>query len=157
VIRFLLLDSGPLGLLTHPRRSAEVVAINDWLLRCLLHDVQVFVPAIVYYELRRELLRADKVSSLARLDVFVHSNPGRYLFLTDEALHLGAELWAKARRAGRPTAARDALDVDVLIAAQAVSLGAHSSEIIIATSNRKHLSQYLAAADWTEIPFENYR
>jgi len=28
--KFLLLDSGPLGLLTHPRRSPEVLAISEW-------------------------------------------------------------------------------------------------------------------------------
>lgn len=103
MIRFLLLDSGPLGLLTHPQRSAEVVAISEWLERCL-SSARVVVPAIVYYELKRELLRARKLASVARLDAFVNADPARYLMLTDEVLRLAAELWARARQAGRPTA-----------------------------------------------------
>ena len=99
----LSLDSGPLGLLTHPQRSAEAIEINDWLSRCLLSGRRVIVPAIVHYELKRELLRARKTVSLGRLDVFVNAVPGRYLALSNEALNLAAELWAKSRqRDGRP-------------------------------------------------------
>ncbi len=58
--RVLFLDSGPLELLTHPQRSEEVIAVADWLSRVLLSGGQVIVPAIVYYELKRELLRAKK-------------------------------------------------------------------------------------------------
>jgi hypothetical protein len=49
VSRFLVLDSGPLGLLTHPQRNAEVVAITEWLSRCLLSGHRIIIPAIVYY------------------------------------------------------------------------------------------------------------
>jgi len=100
VTRFLVLDSGPLGLLTHPQRNAEVVAIADWLSRCLRTGNRVIVPAIVYYELRRELLRVHKTFSITRLETFVSTTPGRYLPLSDEALRLSAELWAKARQQG---------------------------------------------------------
>ena len=73
--RYLLLDSGPLGLVTQPRLSAEVVAINNWLIGCLSRGDTVLVPAIIYYELRRELLRAGKTSGLARLEAFVDADP----------------------------------------------------------------------------------
>ena len=90
--RYLLLDSGPLGLVTHPTISPEVVAINHWLIACLSSGDGVLVPAIIYYELRRELLRARKALGLARLDAFVQIDSNRYLALTDEALRLAAEL-----------------------------------------------------------------
>ena len=64
---------------------------------------RVLVPAIIYYELKRELLRAKKPFSIGRLDVFSRAS-NRYIPLTDEALRLSAELWAKARQEGRPTA-----------------------------------------------------
>ena len=64
----LFLDSGPLGLITHPQRSAEVLAVTDWLSRCLLGGSRVMAPAIVYYELKRELLRGEKTVSIGRLD-----------------------------------------------------------------------------------------
>ena len=145
----LFLDSGPLGLLTHPQRSAEVIAVTDWLSRVLLGGSQVIVPAIVYYELKRELLRVKKSFGIARLDSFVSASPGRYLPLSDEALRLGAELWARSRQEGRPTAEGKALDIDILIAAQALSL---KVEVTIATTNAKHLSQFIAAKHWNEIP-----
>ncbi|MEO8659723.1 MAG: hypothetical protein ABI693_14720 [Bryobacteraceae bacterium] len=144
----LLLDSGPLGLITQPQRSHEVIAITDWLKECLRAGARVLVPAIVYYEIKRELLRANKAIGLARLDAFVNVTPDRYVPLTDDALRFAAELWAQSRRAGRPTADATALDIDVLLAAQALRIGGAP---IIATTNQKHLSQFIAARHWTEI------
>jgi predicted nucleic acid-binding protein len=133
VSQFLLLDSGPLGLLTHPQRTADVIAITGWV------------------SLKRELPGARKSAGIARLDAFVDATPGRYLPLTDEALRLAAELWAHSRQAGRPTAEASALDIDVLIAAQALSFGTGSG-VVVVTTNPRHLSQYVAARLWSEIP-----
>ena len=148
--RFIFLDSGPLGLLTHPQRAAGVVAATDWLSRCLLSGTRFIVPAIVYYELKRELLRAKKTFGIGRLDAFVSAVSGRYLPLSDEALRLAAELWAQARHQGRPTAEPNALDIDVLLAAQALSFGS-PSEVVVATTNPKHLAQFVMARHWNEI------
>ena len=150
--QILFLDSGPLGLITHPQRSAEVLAFTEWLSRCLLSGSRVIVPAIVYYELKRELLRAKKTFSIGRLDAFVNATPGRYVPLSDEALRLAADLWAKSRQAGQPTADAKALDVDVILVAQALSFGASTGDIVIATTNPKHLAPFIAAKTWNEIP-----
>lgn len=147
----LILDSGPLGLLTHPLRSADVIDVTNWLSRCLLGGARVVVPAIVYYELKRELLRAKKTFSIERLDAFVNATPGRYIELSDDALRLAAELWAQARQAGLPTAEPKALDIDVLVAAQVLSSGFAISDVVIVTTNPKHLSQFIAAKHWSEI------
>jgi predicted nucleic acid-binding protein len=151
VNRFLVLDSGPLGLLTHPQRNAEVVAITEWVSQCLLAGHRIIIPAIVYYELKRELLRANKAVSVARLEAFATTTTGRYLPLSDEALGLAAQLWAKARQQGRPTADLKDLDIDVILAAQALSFGPAPSDVVIATSNPKHLSQFLTAQNWNDI------
>jgi predicted nucleic acid-binding protein len=151
VSRFLVLDSGPLGLLTHPQRNAEVVAITEWLSLCLLAGHRIIIPAIVYYELKRELLRANKTSSVARLEAFATTTAGRYLPLSDEALGLAAQLWANARQQGRPTADFKDLDIDVILAAQALSFGPAPSDVVIATSNPKHLSQFLTAENRNDI------
>jgi predicted nucleic acid-binding protein len=150
VRRWIFLDSGPLGLLTQPQRSAEVIGVTEWLSRRLLAGAQIIVPAIVYYELKRELLRARKTGGIARLDAFVAAYPGRYLALTDEALRLAAELWAHSRQQGRPTAEAAALDIDVLVAAQVLSF-ADSADLIVATTNPKHLAQFIPAKNWDEI------
>ena len=138
-------------MLTHPQRNAEVVAVTEWLSRCLLSGHRIIVPAIIYYELRRELLRANKTLGLSRLDAFASITPGRYLPLTDGALRLAAELWATARRQGRPTADANDLDIDVILAAQALSFGPAPSDVVVATTNAKHLSQFITAQNWTEI------
>ena len=88
----LFLDSGPLGLITQPQRGHEVIAITDWLKNCLVAGARVVVPAIVYYEIKRELLRANKTIGIARLDAFVNATPDRYVPLTDDALRFAAEL-----------------------------------------------------------------
>jgi hypothetical protein len=49
-------------------------------------------------------------------------------------------LWAEARLQGLP------LDGDVILAAQAVAVNG-----TIVTANRKHLSRFVPAKEWTEI------
>lgn len=148
--RYLLLDSGPLGLITQPRLAPEVVALDRWLIDCLSSGDTVLVPAIIHYELRRELLRARKTSGLARLDAFVQSAPNRYLALSDEALRLAAELWAKARQQGRPTSPEFDLDIDVVLAAQALVLRV-GAEVIVVTTNPRHLRQFVDARVWNDV------
>jgi hypothetical protein len=65
--------------MTQPQRSNEVIAITDWLKDCLLAGARVVVPAIVYYEIKRELPRANKAIGIARLDAFVNAAPDRYV------------------------------------------------------------------------------
>jgi hypothetical protein len=64
----LLLDAGPLSLVTKPRESDLARRCNRWLGAMLAREVRVVVPAIADYELRRELLRADRLEGLSRLD-----------------------------------------------------------------------------------------
>ena len=148
--RLIFLDSGPLGLLTHPQRSREVIEITQWFERCLRSGCQFIVPSIVYYEIRRELLRANKTQSLSLLDAFVNITPWRYLPLTDAALRLAAELWAKSRQQGVPTADAAALDIDIILAAQA-QLFAGDEKFVIVTSNERHLRRFTDARNWAEI------
>jgi hypothetical protein len=60
-----LLDAGPLGIVSHPRPTEEVIS---WLAGILASGVQVLVPEIADYEVRRELLRARRSSGVRRLD-----------------------------------------------------------------------------------------
>jgi len=63
--KVVLLDAGPLGMVTHPRKNPEIKA---WLQQLLRGGVVVMVPEIADYEVRRELLRAGKRKGVARLD-----------------------------------------------------------------------------------------
>ena len=96
-------------------------------------------------------MRARKTKGIERLDAFIAAATGRYLPLSDEALRLGAELWAQSRQSGRPTSNPGDLDIDVLIAAQALSFGSPAFEITVVTTNAKHLSQFLDAKHWSEV------
>jgi hypothetical protein len=66
--RIILLDSGSLGLITNPSASEENRECNAWVQTRLREGDRVMVPAISDYEVRRELLRAEKTKGLARLD-----------------------------------------------------------------------------------------
>ncbi len=149
-----LLDSGPLGLVTNPKESAESLACKEWLRQLTLKGHQALVPAITDYEVRRELQLYSKINGLRNLDTLVAS--AGYLSLTPQALWLAADLWAQARQAGLPTADRFALDVDVILAAQARTLDTGFWEmpgatVIIATSNVGHLARLADARQWPEI------
>lgn len=71
--------------------------------------------------------------------------------LTDDDLLRAAELWALARKQGRPTADRFALDIDVILAAQALSLKLPDDQFVVATENVGHLGQFVPARDWRSV------
>ncbi len=147
--RIILLDSGPLGLVTNPTASPTAEACNQWMEARLVERVRVVVPEITDYEVRRELLRANKVAGLARLDALKKSIG--FIPITTDAMLMAAGFWADARRQGRPTADNKALDADVILAAQAVLLDSPEDEAVIATTNVGHLSRYARAQRWEEI------
>jgi hypothetical protein len=62
------LDAGPLGLVTNSRISPQSLACAQWLQALVASGVQVILPEISDYEVRRELLRAQKVKGIERLD-----------------------------------------------------------------------------------------
>jgi hypothetical protein len=63
-----LLDAGPLGMITNPKSSPENEACKDRLAHLASRGFDVVIPEIADYEVRRELLRAGKDRGLARLD-----------------------------------------------------------------------------------------
>jgi predicted nucleic acid-binding protein len=145
------LDTGPLGILTNPRRPPETVAAMSWAIAMRRAGHRFVVPAIADYELRRELERAGRTAGIAALDTWNSAVPDRYLPLSDSALRLGSKLWARARNAGTPTADPKELDGDVLIAAQALDTGLPTAEFIVVTVNVGHLALFVPADLWTNV------
>jgi predicted nucleic acid-binding protein len=121
----------------------------QWVADCDAAGHRVIVPEIIDYEVRRELLRSNKSSSLVVLDR-LKSNLA-YLPLTTAAMVKAAELWASARQQGRPTSHDEKIDVDVILAAQALTLGVPADELIVATVNQRHLSLFVTADIWRNI------
>jgi predicted nucleic acid-binding protein len=105
------------------------------------------VPEITAYEVRRELLRAGKGASIARLDALALAT--EYLPLTTAAMRRAAELWAEARQAGQPTAGDKTIDADMILTGQALTLGV--SAVVLATTNVGHLARFVRAEEWRNI------
>jgi predicted nucleic acid-binding protein len=141
-----VLDSGPVGVLTNPHRTAVVLAARQWLTDLLAAGRQVLLPEISDYEVRREYVRANLRQSLTLLDSL--GNQVNYQSITTSAMRRAADLWALARNAGLPTAPDPALDGDVILAAQALTLNA---PVIVATDNAAHLSRFVPADTWQNI------
>ena len=142
--RVIILDTGPVGMITNPNASAINRECYQWMESLVVQGAQVWVPEIADYEVRRELLRAEKTRGLTRLDLL--KNSIGYLPLTTAIMLKAAELWAQARRSGIPTADPKALDCDVILAAQALAV-----QGMVATENVGHLSRFVEAKHWREI------
>lgn len=136
-----ILDTGPLGMLAHPLRNPDIERRVE---KFLSAGGLVIIPEIADYELRRELIRAGLSRSLQRLDQLELVLD--YLPITTRTMRRAAELWARARNIGRPSADPQALDGDVILAALAEEASA-----IVATENVGHLEQFVEARNWRDI------
>jgi predicted nucleic acid-binding protein len=142
-----MLDSGPLGLITNPKLSPESMNCAQWLQIQITSGNRVIIPEIADYEVRRELLRANKTKGIARLDDL--ANLIEYLPITTVAMHQAAKLWAQARQQGQPTAGDKTIDGDMILVAQAMTLGA--PDVVIVTTNVGHLSRFITAELWRNV------
>jgi predicted nucleic acid-binding protein len=102
----LVLDTGVLGKIVHPRKHADAKeAVGR-----LAADNEFLISELCDYELRRELIRIGATRSLDHLDEL--GRELRYLPVTTSTWRSAARLWAVQRRAGRPTADPAGLDGD---------------------------------------------
>ncbi len=145
--RVILLDAGPIGLVTNPNRSNESLGCAEWLQILVSSGSRVIIPEIADYEVRRELLRANKVKGITRLDELAQLL--EYLSITTVAMRQAAIFWAQARQQGQPTAGDKTIDGDIILVAQAVTLAV--PDIVIATTNVGHLSRFVVADLWYNI------
>jgi predicted nucleic acid-binding protein len=143
------LDSGPVGLVTNPKSSKETKECNQWLEILSTRGVVIVLPEIIDYEIRRELLRADKVEGLHRLDILKATS--RYAALTTPTILRAAGLWAAVRKQGKPTSDDKSLDIDVILAAQALELTDTDTKVVVATTNVGHLERFVEAHSWRDI------
>lgn len=146
-----MLDSGPLGLLSNPTPRGPGYTAQLWARDHTSAGAQIVVPENADYEVRRELIRARKAHGIERLDELCDGLI--YQPLSTSIMRDAAELWARARNQGHPTAHEAALDGDVVLAAQARSLltSAPGDNVVVATTNAVHLERYVQAKHWTDI------
>ncbi|MBD6614891.1 type II toxin-antitoxin system VapC family toxin [Komarekiella sp. 'clone 1'] len=148
MIRVILLDTHPLSKVTHPKIYSKV---QEWLKFLRENKTVIRVPEIADYELRRELLRQGNLKSINRLNKLSQIC---LIPLTPETMQKAAELWAWVRKLGKPTASNDSLDGDVILAAQAILQLKSFDEVIVVTTNLKHISRFeskgIDIADWQQ-------
>jgi predicted nucleic acid-binding protein len=143
----IVLDTGPLGQVAHPRAAK---ATAEWFLAMLKADCEVIVPEIADYELRRNLILEDLTESLRRLDEI--KGELTYLPIDTPTMLEAARLWADVRRRHKPTAHKHALDGDAILAAQAKRACA-----VVATDNVGHLDQFVETRLWRDMGFSDNR
>ncbi len=138
----LVLDTGVLGCLCHPRRHRDV---RSWF-RHAVREHAFLVSEVADYELRRELLRIGAAASVARLDELGRELP--YLQVSTALWRRAAAHWASVRNTGAITAPPEALDGDVLIAAQAIE----EDSAVVTTNPRHFVALSVPAFEWHTVP-----
>ena len=146
--RIIVLDSGPLGQVSHPQATSENLACAQWMQARLADGAVIVIPDIIDFEVRRELLRARKTAGLRRLDAL--SGQLEYAPIKTAILRDAARLWAIARQTGRLTAPDAALDIDMTLVAQANAFSSRD-DVVTATSNVRHLGWFTTAQHWRDI------
>lgn len=148
-----VLDSGVLGYITHPNTDLqETRECGEWYLR-LASQAHIFcIPEIIDYESRRKFLHINSRISIDHLNALKETL--EYLPITTSVMLHAAKLWSDARIAHYRTASPDALDVDVILAAQAMAYSREiNKHVVVATTDVGDLSRLgLDARNWKDIP-----
>jgi predicted nucleic acid-binding protein len=149
-MRLIFLDAGTLGMVSNPRGKPRNLQCQQWSRALVVAGVWVLIPEIADYEVRRELIRTGATTGLRRLDQA--KTILDFVPITSDVMPKAAELWAQARNRGLPTAAPDALDADVILAATALLIAGPGDTVTVATDNVGHLAQFVDARPWEQIP-----
>jgi hypothetical protein len=145
VQRIIVFDSDPTGLVCHEPGNPDGEALRNWMFKEWSDGATIIVPAIIDYEVRRELIRKEFTDSLKRLDAFYADKKLWLLSIKDSAMQTAARLWAEARRRGEPTAHEQAVDCDVILSAQAMDYCTDADDWWILTENVGHIARYVGA------------
>jgi predicted nucleic acid-binding protein len=152
----IILDTGPLSncVVNRMPDAGEPLSPSQacrlWLTECENRGATVLVPAIAYYEVLREIERREATAQRQRLQTYCFA-PGRFIPLATAHLESAARLWAQARKTGTPTASDNALDGDTILCAQVLSLNLPDTQYVVATTNPKHLGQFVRVEEWQNI------
>lgn len=152
--RVVLPDTGPLGMYTNPRANPKNEECRRRVEGLLVAGAQVRAPGIAVYETRRKLVHLQYTTPaakrLTRFDAAVALLG--VLPITGEVMHLASEIWGDARRRLIVTAPPEALDGDVILAAQATLEAATGSQVEIATTNSNDLARLFPnVLNWDDL------
>jgi predicted nucleic acid-binding protein len=153
----IFLDSNIVGLLCN-NNYFEGVECRNWFFSQYSRGSRFFTSDICIYEVRRGLLkssiaRREPVPGLLALQAIRNNDYLEFLSVSTEVLDLAAEIWAEVATGGRTTRDDKNIDVDIIISAHYQILVDlyQGQQVIVATKNLKHISQFCAAANWQDI------
>jgi predicted nucleic acid-binding protein len=153
------IDTNILGLISNENTSFdEAQQCKKWFSTLLIRSVRVVTSDLCNYEemrgllsssiLKKEVAPGIKSLEFLRADGFLE-----FLPVSTEALDLAAKLWARASTSGQTTRDEKDIDIDIIISAQYQLLRNEfpGQQVIMATTNLKHLSIFCEAAHWRDI------
>jgi hypothetical protein len=156
VKRIVLLDESPLAAITHPSSKGDAGVAKTWYAELRAAGITVRVPQIADYELRRQLILKNFLSSIALLNQVIRQTGG-LVPIKEKTFQHAAKLWAQRRKNNE--AARDdkSLDGDMILCAQAWSLTRPRQKVIVASSNIKHLKSFVECDEWKNITAASFK
>lgn len=144
-----LLDSGPLGDICNPNLR---VNIKSWIDFIKEKKIALRVAEIIEYELRRNFILENLTKSERNL--YKYRQTQRIVPITSSMMLEAAAIWAELRARGLSTANEKSIDIDVILAAQALSLKVNFERVIIVTTNPKHIYRFsdfgIKTWDWKQ-------
>lgn len=156
-----ILDSNIVGLLANVNVAFEEgQQCNRWFTKLSIRGVRFVTSDICDYEVRRGLMssfvRSGKLApGISMLNSLKADGFLEFLPVSSQVFELAASLWAKAANEGLRTRDDKNIDIDIIISAQYKVLEDEFSgqEVVVATTNLKHLSRFCVAARWQDINF----
>jgi hypothetical protein len=150
----IFIDSSVLGQLCNPNSTDYLARLDNWFERSLTRCT-VVSSMICDYEVRRGLLLTKKQGLMASGIPLLDDLHRLSDFLPVDRIvwNLAADIWATARASGKPTAGDRNLDADMIICATWQDLATRypGQEVVIATTNVRHLSRFTNAVKWEDI------
>jgi predicted nucleic acid-binding protein len=155
----ILLDSNILGLICNDNNSFnEARECQRWFYSLLARGGRLITSDISHYEVMRGLISSSikmskDVPGIKSLESLKTDGLLEFLPVSTESFDLAAKLWAKASTSGQTTRDEKDIDFDIIISAQyQILCNEHpGQQVIVATTNLKHLSIFCEAANWQDI------
>jgi predicted nucleic acid-binding protein len=131
--------------------ASETEQCKEWIRECIKAGNKIYVPEISYYEAVRELKRLIATTQIEKLRFFCSSLPDRFIPINSSHIEKSSDLWAISRQNGKQTSSDDSLDGDMILCAQVLSFNLDISDFIVATTNTKHLIDFVPVGLWRSI------
>lgn len=152
----ILIDSGVLGILSNPNESATTIKCEEWLYNKIVKGCTILTSQICKYEVKRSLLlcqeqKPSQVSGIQKLAEL--ENLIDFIDVKPPDIETACQLWVQSIVEGIQVAPMMDVNFDIIICAQfkRLELENPGREIVIATTNLRHLQRFVKADLWENL------